>query len=125
MPRTHRHHPLTVVLVLVTGCALEAYLPPDDEVGTGTALRISSIEAYHQRYKTNASSWIGKNVIDLIHVMGAPDMVLHTTPKGVAPAGEMHMDSYIYMPGPDTSAHCIRAFVVVEVSGDIVNYYCR
>ena len=85
----------------------------------------TSIEDYHNYYRNASNVWIGHHVSELIAHFGPPHMILDANPRGSPPRFGMEMVSYIYPPERGSAGQCIRAYVVIYNTGEIVQYYCR
>ena len=72
--------------------------------------------------------WIGRHRDELIESLGQPDMILEARPKYSEYRGGIPRISYVYRSEPVESpgrSTCIDAYVVLQATGEIVNYYCR
>ena len=81
-------------------------------------------EAGGENNIANHNPWVGRKVSELIADRGSPDMVLETKTRTHNTSDLFHTDSYIYLSKKESPSDCIRTFVVLFASGEIVKYYC-
>ena len=71
------------------------------------------------------SNWKGRNVSELVEVLGEPDILLDTAVRGIVIYGDTPSVMYVYVPGNGTGGTCYAAYVVEHDSGEILGYHCR
>lgn len=94
---------------LLTGCVSNG--------GGNTATTTASKPPTSDKRTQHMRQWVGKKVEELVAEFGQPASTIDATVLGRAAA-----EAYIY---PSPGASCTDAFVVIEDTGEVSDYFCR
>ena len=72
-----------------------------------------------------ANAFVGKNVTQLVDILGQPDLMIDTAPRSVGYYDGACDYAYVYLPKPDSASQCFSTYVIDELSGEVIRFYCR
>lgn len=118
------HQPLPkpkhcATLGVVTAITLSALLVAGCAENSKTAINQPAINKTASNKAQEANKkWIGQHRDQLIAKLGQPNQIIGATILGRPPS-----EAFIY--NPKNPKDCVDAFVVLEETGMIVDYFCR
>jgi hypothetical protein len=71
------------------------------------------------------SVWKGRNISELVAILGEPDMILETAVRGIVVYGDTHSVMYVYIPTPGSGDQGYQVYVVEHDTGKILAYQRR
>ncbi|MDH5312171.1 MAG: hypothetical protein OEY08_19740 [Gammaproteobacteria bacterium] len=102
--------------VAVAGCAMDDFVVAADH---------DFFTDHHPGFVRAGNPWIGRSSDELIDELGPPDIVLGVAPIGADSDYASQRMAFVYHMDRGGSSGCIDAYVVVEATGTISDYYCR
>jgi len=121
--RKYIYHSFFLAVLYLSSCAVGDYVVNGDQAGiqpppqstTGGNIGVAGLP----------SIWVGKSVSELVEGLGKPDMMIDTLPRGAGFSDGVCKYAYVYLPKPDTANQCIRAYVIDDLSGEVIKFHCR
>ena len=119
------------LLATVAGCAVVDWIfgPPGPDYAAGPySSELEMPFVYSRGRFSSDSAWIGRHSDELVESLGEPDLILEARPRFADYRDGIPKISYVYRAEPGARSDrstCIDAFVVLQATGEIVDYYCR
>ena len=71
------------------------------------------------------SKWVGRSVSELLENLGQPDLMIDTVPRGATNYDGVYKYAYVYLPKPGSNDQCVNAYVIDDLSSEVIKFYCR
>ena len=112
-----------LLLIYLLSCTFSDYIVdeyPDDSRQSQSA-NYSNIS----RSPGLANALVGKSVTELVSILGQPDLMIDTVPRGARYSDDTCDYAYVYLPKPGSASQCVNTYVIDELSGEVIKFYCR
>lgn len=123
LQRKHIYHSFFLAVIYLSSCAVGDYVVSGDQADVQQPP--SSMNGGNIGLSGLPSMWIGKSVSELVDGLGKPDMMIDTLPRGAGFSDGVCKYAYVYLPKPEAADQCIRAYVIDDLSGEVIKFYCR
>ena len=121
--RKYLYHSFILAVIYLSSCAVGDYVVNGDQVDVQPSP--SSNNSGNVGLQGLPSVWIGKSVSELVNGLGKPDLMIDTLPRGAGFSNGVCKYAYVYLPKPEATDQCIRAYVIDDLSGEVIKFHCR